>query len=248
MKLSEATVIGITGRAGAGKNTTFERIQELGGPRFVQRSFAAPLKASLAALLGVTVQHLEHMKRDPQASLHVRASVDELGVQKQLGTDLYRVVGFSMRQTMQRYGTEAHRDIFGGDFWVDAAANQLRDDGLLVEPWSSKRRPSTPIPVFTDLRFDNEAEWVRDLGGTVLRVVGPPAVEGTLDGHASENGIDDSLVDEEIDNSVRQLQTVIGEMDWSPVAASDPVPVSHEPCYQHLDDQIATLLHGGTLR
>jgi hypothetical protein len=43
-------------------------------------------------------------------------------------------------------------------------------------------------PVITDVRFENEAAFVRNLGGTLIHVVNPETVSRT-DAHASENGV-----------------------------------------------------------
>ena len=102
------------------------------------------------------------------------------------------------RQYLQNVGTEA-RKIFGDDFWVDQvlpnpALGRTRAEGKLMDLHGDH----TDWLVITDLRFENEAQRVLDLGGEVWRVHRP----GTeSDGHASEQRLPDHLVTREIDNN-----------------------------------------------
>lgn len=99
------------------------------------------------------------------------------------------------RQYLQWMGTEA-RKIFGSDFWVDQVlptpAGSIYDPGALDD-----MHPSTDWLLITDLRFENEAQRVLDLGGVVWRIH-HPATES--DGHDSEQTLPDSLVTWEIHN------------------------------------------------
>lgn len=68
--------------------------------------------------------------------------------------------GFSVRHMLQKLGTESVRDIFGQDHWVQLmrlrlATGDLRDKDVVI----------------TDVRFDNEVEMIRDLGGQILGIV-----------------------------------------------------------------------------
>ena len=53
-------------------------------------------------------------------------------------------------------GTEVGRDIFHKDFWVIQLENRLRfhDDPIVV----------------TDVRFPNEINWIRSVGGKVIEI------------------------------------------------------------------------------
>lgn len=174
-------LIGLTGRAGAGKDTVYETLAELYGVEcpVERRSFADPLYESAAAALGVTVDDLRAWKRDP----YVKVAV----VREDWGGDALRdLTSQSVRQFLQRYGTEAHRLVFHEDFWIDTA--RLRDHrGRIV--------------AVTDVRFWNEAEAVQREGGVVVRVVGPD--DGDAPPHASEEPLPDSIVDYVVNNRVR---------------------------------------------
>ena len=175
-------IIGLHGRLQSGKDTTFERIQRyFDGIVPVERlSFADPLKDSAAALLDVSREELERMKLADFISIVVRVPGSD-------DPNNYRTIGYTGRQYLQRYGTEAHRDVFGDSFWVDQALAKATNRGTLY--------------VITDVRFPNEVEAIRDAGGVLAHVVGP---EGkAAGGHSSEQALPDHLFNFEIDNTVR---------------------------------------------
>lgn len=151
---------------GAGKNAAARRLAHLYLPlRVVEVSFAAKLKQSFAALLGCEIADLERWKNHPNAYLDVR-----------IGERIAE--GQTIRSALQRYGTEAHREIFGQGFWLDAA---------LPIPPSGATMYDDALYVVTDVRFENEAQRIRDLGGYVILIRGPNEHTG---GHASEVELD----------------------------------------------------------
>lgn len=169
-------LIGLTGRAQSGKDTVYQELSVLYGPvrNVERRAFADLLYQSAAAALGVTADDLRSWKTRPEVTITVQE--DPLFVPRRLGT---------VRQYLQRYGTEAHRDMFGSRFWVDALDLTHGDHDLVV---------------VTDVRFENEAEAIRGAGGHVVRVVGPPTPD---DDHASEAPIPDHFVAYTLENTVR---------------------------------------------
>lgn len=172
-------LIGLHGKKQAGKDTVFDRAEWLMRDvlRVERASFADPMYASAAASLGVTVADLRTWKTDP--TVRVRVTQPAPFEARRTLADL------SIREYLQNYGTEAHRDVFGPNFWVD---NVRLDDheGRIV--------------MVTDVRFENEAVAVIEAGGVVVRVLGPEA-EG--DAHASEAPLNDALVWGTIDNRKR---------------------------------------------
>ena len=107
---------------------------------------------------------------DPTVSLgddgHGRLSVvvDQIGWEQAKDYD-------DVRRFLQRLGTEGVRNHLGTHVWVDAAM----------------ARATTPT-VFTDVRFPNEAQAIRDAGGIVVRLTRPTA--GAVVGHSSEQAMD----------------------------------------------------------
>jgi hypothetical protein len=103
----------------------------------------------------------------------------------------------SGREYLQFYGTEAHREVFDTDFWIDLVLTQKRDSEILV---------------VTDVRFPNEAEAIRSVGGQVWRI--NRDCQRETDHHASEQRLPDSLVDVEIYNNdgLEELERKAKEM------------------------------------
>lgn len=175
-------IVGLSGKMGAGKNEAAKRLALLSSLPVVEVSFAAKLKQSAAALLDHPTPILESWKNDRDVVVTVS--------RKEWGRTTI-VSEQSVRSFLQRYGTESHRDVFGPDFWLDAAL-PLADD---VRPG---RGPyGDALYVVTDVRFPNEQQRVRDLGGITVRIVGPDEQTGS---HPSEQVLE---CDYEIDNTVR---------------------------------------------
>ena len=158
-------LIGMTGRATAGKDTVFRRLRAmLPETEVVRASFADALYDSAAAALGVTREELALWKNDASVVIQVRDFSRPGG---RIETEL------TVREYLQRYGTEAHREVFGEDFWVKAL--DLSHAERLV--------------VVTDVRFENEAAHIREHGGKIVRVVGTEETESAPIVHPSEAGV-----------------------------------------------------------
>lgn len=179
-------LIGFTGKKQAGKDTAFQQLHRLFGDRVRRVSFADKLYRSAAAALGVTVEQLNEWKVDPEVRIVISRTVEEDGLKK-----LKTLRTLDIREYLQRYGTEAHRDIFGYDFWVDQVQDEL------------DAHKNGTITVVTDTRFPNEARRILESGGQVVRIVGPDDVETATDGHASEESLPADLIDEYISNQSR---------------------------------------------
>lgn len=105
------------------------------------------------------------------------------------------------RQFLQFLGTEGARKTFSDTFWVDLVLpHPFMEEGWLYEKKSQAvalRYPDYNYVVVTDVRFDNEAERIKSLGGHVWEVV-RPGIEGGE--HASEQPLSPFLVEREIRN------------------------------------------------
>lgn len=184
-------LIGLNGQLGSGKDTVYERAVELvaqyneeqGYPQVpVQRvSFADKLKDSAAALFGVDRQFFEDFKNDERVQIQIVA-YDKKGAPP---TGTYQ--SMSVRTMLQRYGTESHRDIFGDDFWVNQALYNVSHNTSLV--------------FVTDVRFPNEVDGIKKIGGSLWKVVGPNDTDNPT--HASEQILPEHLFDVIVMNKVR---------------------------------------------
>jgi hypothetical protein len=79
----------------------------------------------------------------------------------------------------------------GGDIWI--RAGRFRIETLLSDVLSGVIRGV----VIDDIRFDNEAELIRNMGGTVVEITRPNSVQ--MD-HASEAGVSRHLIDHTFSN------------------------------------------------
>lgn len=105
--------------------------------------------------------------------------------------------GRTPRYAMQTIGTEWGRDTIGPDFWTglwQRTANDVLDNGGRV--------------VVDDVRFDNEADVVRAVGGVVIQLQGRGGIAGS---HASEAGVDADVVLRNI-GSIGDLQARADEV------------------------------------
>lgn len=167
-------IIGFAGEKQSGKNTGADFISAKYEKklRIVELSFAKKLKESAAACFGI--------RKDD--------AIDWSDWLKEHGTieiaDWYAPDGsikVSGREFLQNYGTEAHRKIFGDDFWV----NQVLPENF--------REIKPQITLITDCRFPNEAERIKDLGGKIIEICRPN--QNSKDNHASEKPLPEDLID-----------------------------------------------------
>lgn len=97
-------------------------------------------------------------------------------------------IDLSYREIAQRMGTDFFRNQIDKDIWVKAL--QRRMDRQTIHE---------ARVVITDVRFENEAKWIRDHGGFIIHVDrqdAPPART-----HSSEDGIAVAEGDYIIDNN-----------------------------------------------
>lgn len=95
---------------------------------------------------------------------------------------IVELAGLSPRVLMQTLGTEWGRSL-DSEFWIRVA---------------SMRLPADRNVVITDVRFNNEALWVKRQGGRIIKI--ERDVEAVAS-HASEQGVDDDLVDYHLNNN-----------------------------------------------
>ena len=139
--------VGLCGLAGAGKDTAADQLVEHHG--FVRIAFAEALKNAAYALDPLV--STDSPGHQTHHTCRLATLVDLLG-----WDNAKRLP--DVRRTLQRMGTEVGREQFGADFWVERAMTRAIGFDRVV---------------FTDLRFGNEAEAVRALGGSVVFIERP---------------------------------------------------------------------------
>lgn len=165
-------LIAFTGLAGSGKNTAADLL--VAKHRYVEESFARRPKEGVAKMFGLSPEQVFGNKEQKEVPIPYLSSKKPV----------------SPRLILQTMCTEWGRDMIDPDIWVYPVANT----------WNlMKTVPGFAGMVITDLRFDNEAQWVRDNGGIIINVVSND--DSLSDStHVSESGIDPKFIDAHIIN------------------------------------------------
>lgn len=140
-------IIGLSGFAGSGKDTAAQYLVEDYGYKRI--AFADPVREVAEAIdpyVGWAVIDYGHNDRHTHVYRYTEA-VEEYGYQEA------KEEFPETRRLLQRIGTEAGRDILGEDIWVKTAFNKFSEGEDIC---------------FSDLRFPNEEQAVRDAGGVVV--------------------------------------------------------------------------------
>jgi|688.fasta_scaffold31150_11 hypothetical protein len=173
------TIIGVAGWARSGKDTVADHLVSSHG--YTKFSFATPMREALYRLNPkITVNEVQ--------STPIR-----------IGVDVYDWEGLKerspdVRVLLQRFGTEVGREMFGEDFWVNYALDSI---------------PDGTKAVIADVRYPNEADAIKKLGGKVFRVRRNGVVAANE--HASESALNDYEFDSIIDNNadIHSLQSIV---------------------------------------
>lgn len=98
-------------------------------------------------------------------------------------------IGKSPRELLQLLGTDFGRNMVRDDFWIQ----------LAMQPPTN---PESTGIVYTDVRFDNEAEAIISRGGVIFEVVraGSSCLTGGTSTHPSETPLSRHLIFETIRN------------------------------------------------
>jgi len=162
-------LIGISGKIGTGKTALAEELVKLTG--FVRVSLADPVKQEVSWIYGVPLEFCYHKKsmRYPIADQHV---ID--------GAFYYPPHMATVRELLQWHGTEVRRKQ-NPDFWLIQMQKRLVELEFC----------DCPGAVIDDVRFEDEAEFVKDNGGVLVRI--DPYVgwePGPAARHSSETALD----------------------------------------------------------
>lgn len=88
------------------------------------------------------------------------------------------------RQLLQTLGTEAGRT-YDKDLWVKHMAKSIEASMKVMQNNNQDCKIVTD-----DIRFDNEAQLIRDLGGIVIHLASEGYNMGELNNHESEKGVE----------------------------------------------------------
>jgi hypothetical protein len=155
--------IGLIGRAQSGKDTVGARLRQRYGYQRV--AFADPLKAAA-------------LRIDPLIPTSYGVTVRLATLVNSVGWDYAKTTYPEVRRVLQYVG-QTVRDVDPG-FWVRAAAPAI----------DAAERLGLPV-VVTDVRYENEARYLRDRGFSTIRVTRPGAgATGDTAKHKSETELE----------------------------------------------------------
>lgn len=155
-------LIGITGRAGAGKDTLAEMLDmEFYNtiPKSITgiKSFAAPLKTAAAILFDLTIYHTldRELKETPMPEHN----------------------GLCPRQMLQKLGSAVRKE-FGGSPFINLMKNRIDE-------------AKEDVIIIPDVRYQNEAEFILSYTDSMLIVIDRPGTVDTtkFNTHESEDGL-----------------------------------------------------------
>jgi hypothetical protein len=152
-KRKKVALIGISGKIGSGKDTAAAMIQE--GRPYDNRKFAGKLKQICGILLNVDPKQFES---------------------QEFKSTYLPDWGMTVREFLQRMGTEAVRGQIHDNAWVMSTMSGFNPD---TEAW-----------IITDVRFPNEAKAILDAGGIMIRIERDTEAGRGVAEHPSETSLD----------------------------------------------------------
>ena len=210
-------MIGLTGPAGSGKDTVAALLQVHCG--YTAMAFADPLRGEVAAAFGIDPALLieRATKEHPISALalhrcldaNFEAAVIAANFRSGAATVVDTTAPRSPRQIMQWWGTE-YRRARNTHYWTRALSQRVAD----MHRWGHAHRF-----VLTDLRFANEADLIREFGGTIWQIM-RPGLADTEGGHPSAVTGSEFKPDQVIHNNhdLRHLQQLVlgavAAQDW----------------------------------
>lgn len=197
-----SNIIGITGPAFAGKTTVANIIQREFG--YQEYALASPIKQCINSLFGWDERHSNgSLKEEEQYTRVVHSTTipiilwtlfDEEDLNHSLTRDFVEIFSpycmydlhgllqykISPRKAYQLFGTEFGRNCVDDDVWLDMI-------------------PKGNV-VISDIRFENEANYIVRNGGRIIKVVSDRSTTKN-NSHISEKGIDLSYISATIENN-----------------------------------------------
>lgn len=158
-KFSPAPIIGVAGLMGSGKDAVAKIIAEEYEAKIIR--FADPV--------------YEAAKRLDPYVIYDASPMRLMDLIEKIGWDKAKRTIFEVRRLLQVIGTECGRQIHGDDCWVRLAADKIRD--LYKYNPDNSQRCNVDCIVIPDVRFYNEAHFVKTAGLEVLYVERPSLTE-----------------------------------------------------------------------
>lgn len=177
-------LIGFSGKIGSGKSLAAGIAKSYLADRYYLdypevRSFAGPLKKMIAAWAGISDWTL-------LSTPEVKSSLVPMHIAQYIKAELPQYQdreGFTFREALQFIGTDIIRAKVP-DFWIKSTLCNYNPNQIVI---------------IDDCRFIDEADAIRSLEGTVVRI--NPVIQENFSTHASEVSLDDYKFDHVIINN-----------------------------------------------
>lgn len=154
--MGKRVIIGFAGAIGSGKDTA-ALIAQHAYPSmgFKRVSFADALKQAYSVMTGFYWHNTKEFKES-----------------------ICPVFKIARREVLQQMGTNALRNNFDKDIWINIVKHRYPEGNLVIP----------------DVRFENEAKWVRDNGGVVIQIERTDDAKTIHSHHESERGVKGDFV------------------------------------------------------
>jgi hypothetical protein len=216
-------IIGISGRMGSGKDTIGTIIQGLLLTNKNQsceiKKFAGKLKQIASILTGIPVEKFEDQEFKKNLLDVEWGTVQDIPLNSiPPFADMQFNVMMSVREFLQRLGTEAMRDGLHENVWCNALFADYNATGYNYKGCENKVIQGEweyPNWIITDMRFPNEMEAVVKRNGITIRVTRPvKKSKNTARLHPSETSLDKAKFDYEIinDGTMEELVKKVREI------------------------------------
>jgi hypothetical protein len=205
-------IVGISGFIGCGKSTVADQLTNEYG--FRKDSFAASLKDACAVLFDWP-RHL--LEGDTKESREWREQIDIWWAEK-LDIDT-----FSPRMALQLIGTDSLRNYFHPGIWFMTVENRIR------------KNPNQSV-VISDVRFQNEIQFIKDQNGILITVNRGPTPVWYETALMANKG--NSLAKE----AMAKTYSSAHASEWSWIGAKYDYVINNNDTLEALNSQIAEII------
>lgn len=190
-------ILGISGYIGVGKDTVGNIIKKLDiDSNWQIKKFANKLKQIATILTGIPSEMFEDQefkKTYLGEEWTLKTKTDHTLIKDGKATMAEIITKMTVRDMLQKLGTEAMRNGLHPDTWINA----LMCDYKKVK--DKDEEYSYPNWIITDVRFPNEYEAIKSKGGVIIRVNRNESEKESIK-HVSETALDDYIYDYVINN------------------------------------------------
>ena len=206
-------IIGINGKMSAGKDTVGTIIQGLlltsKKKSFEIKKFAGKMKQIASLLTGIPVEKFEDQEFK-ETNLNSKWDYNDY-----IGGEFIDLLSMSVREFLQKLGTDAIRNGLHQNAWVNALFADYKESRRKIE--DEEYIKEYPNWIITDMRFPNEFDAVKSRNGITIRVTRPDSKDGYKffgDKHQSEKALDKAIFDYEIinDGTMEELVKKVREI------------------------------------